>query len=532
MWTPEQEAIFEHFLKPKHLIIRALAGTGKTSTCVEGIKRLKKTKPNISILACAFNKKNQVDLEAKLKDEAVCLTMNGMGHRAWAKFTGKKLHLNTSKMAEIVSEITKREDNREIWADLKKLAEMAKTNGLVPQGAPKPTRRVIEDTRDEWFDMAEHYDLECSDELIDLAREAVVKSIVQAYEGHIDFNDQIYMPTLYGAAFAKYDVVVVDEAQDLNALQHIMVAQSLKLDGKLIAVGDHNQAIYGFRGALIDSIDLLESKFQVDTLPLTICWRCSKEVIRHAQRLVPELRYPDTAKLGSVTELKNWDASIFKHGDAVLCRNNAPVIALAFKLIKRGKGVAVLGRDIGLSLEKLIKKLTNDNLNTPLEDLLKFLRRWENVEIANATTKGDDAKVQKIEDKAESIRAVISFSGKDTIQGILDAINLLFSRETAPIILSTIHKAKGMEWTRVFILDPHLLCRPRLGGWALQQDINLSYVGDTRAQEDLYYVDSDNWEKQDEHSGETTGGKQPNLQTQTGGSILDKSSVDGGNTIH
>jgi hypothetical protein len=40
-------------------------------------------------------------------------------------------------------------------------------------------------------------------------------SIRLAYEGQIDFDDQIYMPTLFGGTFPRFPLVMVDEAQDL-----------------------------------------------------------------------------------------------------------------------------------------------------------------------------------------------------------------------------------------------------------------------------------------------------------------------------
>src|SRR5690606_24649442 len=54
----------------------------------------------------------------------------------------------------------------------------------------------------------------------------------------IDFDDMIYLPILKRMHLTQYDYLVVDEAQDLSALQHAFV---LKAGRRLIFVGDDRQ---------------------------------------------------------------------------------------------------------------------------------------------------------------------------------------------------------------------------------------------------------------------------------------------------
>jgi superfamily I DNA/RNA helicase len=57
-------------------------------------------------------------------------------------------------------------------------------------------------------------------------------------------------------------------------------------------------------------------------------------------------------------------------------------------------------------------------------------------------------------------------------------------------LLSSIHRAKGLEAKRVFILRSDLLPHPMAKSeWAKGQEKNLSYVAKTRAIETLVYVD-------------------------------------------
>lgn len=494
-WTDEQEAIFKG-LASGAVMGEALAGSGKSTTIAEAIKRAKAANPKLEILLVAFNKKIQLDNEKKIGTDARCKTMNGLGHSAWGKYLGKRLVLETTKVGTLVTEVCKEHDRQDNWAAVRNLVSKAKTSGLMPQGGP-PTRLegLPTDCRENWETLADHYDEDCDDETIDMCRKVLVKSVKQAFQGVIDFDDQICMPTCYGAPFDRFDIPIVDEAQDLNRLQHEMVVKSCKPLGYIGAVGDRRQAIYGFRGALEDSMDQLLTRMpNAQQLGLTTCWRCSQSVIEHTQELVAAIKHAPKAPSGSVTTEGEWNENLFEKGDVVLCRNNAPLIALAFRLIGMGKGCFVMGRDIGKALTKVIEKCLRQREDCNLEILLGELKNWETRELLNARAKGDEAKERQIQDKSESIRAVCSFSGANSAKGVIAAIDQLFSKDTAPIVLSTIHKFKGLEAPRVLALDRDLLCPPWLKGtWQKAQDINLDYVLRTRAQLHLKYISSEGW---------------------------------------
>ena len=89
----------------------------------------------------------------------------------------------------------------------------------------------------------------------------------------IDFDDMIWLPLVNNYPLPKYDVMFVDEAQDFNESQRELISRCVN-GGRCIIVGDRNQAIYGFRGADSNSIDLfierLEEK-QLETLANSHC---------------------------------------------------------------------------------------------------------------------------------------------------------------------------------------------------------------------------------------------------------------------
>lgn len=496
-WTEEQEAIFEEIISgEKPIVEKALAGTGKTTTNVEGAQRLFSARPGIKILGVAFNVKIKAELEKRLKGSATALTLNGLGHRAWGRGIGKNLILEKNKIGLLTSDLCKEFDRQDAWGAVRELASKAKTWGIVPAKSPSAQFAQLQDTTENWLNLADHFDLDCDDEVIDMARIVLHKSIVQGFNGVIDFDDQIYLPVVYGSSFERYDFVIGDEWQDLNPLNHIMIERSCKLQGRIAAVGDENQAIYGFRGADMESMRKFQEKHNAKELSLSTCWRCAADIIAHAQELVPGIKASSSAAKGIVRSIDTWDENLFQAGDAILCRNNAPIIGLAFRLIRHGRGVHVIGRDLGTNLKNLIKKLLRGELGKPIEFLEQELNRWEHREVLNARAKGDEDLERKAQDKAESLRAVITYGNCKSIQDINSRIDQLFSKDSAPITLSTIHKSKGLEWKRVFGLDAHLLNPDWLTrAWAIQGDKNLDYVQRTRAQFELTYIQSEGWKK-------------------------------------
>jgi hypothetical protein len=175
-------------------------------------------------------------------------------------------------------------------------------------------------------------------------------------------------------------VVVVDEAQDLSSLNHAMLGKCLRPDGRLIAVGDPKQAIYAFRGAHSQSMEQIRGLRQswLDR-PLTMTFRCPRVIVARQQSHAPGFRTGPSNAEGRFIRLPanaqehyelgsepSWNLSQFlalepQSSPVVLCRNNGPLLSLAFKLLRRGIGCYMLGRDLGKGLERLSKEIAKDD---------------------------------------------------------------------------------------------------------------------------------------------------------------------------
>ena len=77
-------------------------------------------------------------------------------------------------------------------------------------------------------------------------------------ENRISFDDMVWLPCAMGIVKPTFDLVTIDEAQDMNLPQLTMAQQSCRKGGRIVVVGDSRQAIYGFRGAVQDAMEMME----------------------------------------------------------------------------------------------------------------------------------------------------------------------------------------------------------------------------------------------------------------------------------
>lgn len=204
--------------------------------------------------------------------------------------------------------------------------------------------------------------------------------------------------------------------------------------------------------------------------------------------------HPD-APDGIVKHLSSYEASDFTPGCAVLCRNIAPLVGLAYALLQLDVPCLILGRDIGAQLIGLVKKLRALNL----EDLDTKLDKWAERESSKLAESGRSP--ERIYDQQECLKFFINGLDEDSrsIDDLIAKLTLMFSDNrldaARKVTLCSIHKSKGLEFDKVFILDRPKLMPSRYAkqAWQLEQEDNLGYVATTRARSELYYINSNNW---------------------------------------
>lgn len=492
--TPEQSAIIEAASQNASLMVNALAGTGKTTT----LEMLAAALPNEPTLALAFNVKIRDELKKRFPPNFQILTLNGLGHRAWAgTLGGKKLFIDDKKLSRLTTAALKPfRESQDSWSAIKMLVCHAMRRGLVPSQF-QHAKGFVPDTPETW----EQLDTECDAGLTPderkLARRILIESIEEGLGGKITFDDQVYLPVVFHGNFPRFNTVLVDEAQDLSPLNHAMLKKVCA--GKLIVVGDPRQAIYAFRGAdskSMASIRALRPKWI--ELPLNTTFRCPKAVVARQQVHAPGYVAAESNVEGAVIDWTNdewsWEGlSAVREGSlAMLCRNNAPLVSMAFKLVRRGIGVNMLGREIGRGLEILVKKLDPDT-KASIVEFSKALHAWHETEFSMAEANDNQTKMESIQDKYECLLAVIDGQAVATSRDLIEALRRIFASE-GTITLASGHKSKGLEWNTVVHLDPWRIPSKFAKTPAeIEQENNLRYVLETRTKNTLILASVSNF---------------------------------------
>jgi len=262
-------------------------------------------------------------------------------------------------------------------------------------------------------------------------------------------------------------------------------------NGCMVAVGDKLQSIYGFSGADPWSFNRVGSAVKADDLPLSICYRCSRAVVELAQELVPEMECSKGAAEGSVDTIsRSRFAEAVKPGDMVVCRINAPLIGACLDLVKQGKKAYVRGLDLKNSLLGIVERVVEDP-DYSWDDFDSILCDHQAAVVKSHLDEEDAQGAQTAADKFDAIRVCLGESGASEEDDLKASIEDLFTEKKDSAVLSTVHRAKGLEADRVMVLHPHCLRLYWKGqrAWQAYQEQCCEYVAITRAKQDLIFVE-------------------------------------------
>lgn len=476
VWSPEQRAIFDWFKTGTgNAVVKARAGTGKTTT----IKEAFSFAPESKMLYAVFNKKNQIEAQEKISDPRVEVkTLHSLGflyiQSVWA---GVKPD-NSVEQDRILSVCSTISDDAA--GCVERLINFSK-NLLIA-----PTQETLEQ-------LCEAKGIFCGDEtpetgypvkkLATIALQALELAKTRDERGRISFNDMVWLPVAMNWVSPRYDLVCVDECQDMNLPQLEMAVRACKKDGRICVVGDDRQAIYGFRGAAQDGVGMMQNRLQARVFGLTTTYRCPKAVVAIANEIVIDYHAHETAPDGLVENIElGMLTRSAKVGDAILSRLNAPLMSACLDLLRKGTPARIEGRDIGAQLVGMIRKLKAKSV----PDFFRKLETWTDKQIKRFSgTKNAESKISQVEDQAATLNAVAQDCR--SISEIESKIYSLFqdsdSNAKPAVVLSSVHKAKGLEWNKVFILTGTF--KKNKG----EEEANIYYVAVTRAKQNLTFVE-------------------------------------------
>ena len=493
-----QKAIFDYIQHEKgNLVVEAAAGSGKTYTLVKALSLIPQDK---RVLMTAFNKDIVKELTKKVKEfpNVEVRTLHGLGMILTTRGLGiggmkPEAYKYTQLIYNHWQDLTKTNINKLSRNARKSFVE--NTKKLVDFG-----RFYLATTRSEMIELMIKYDIPCVADEVDVALK--VMAIGGKNLDSIDYTDMIWMPHIYDLHLqeCEYDFIMVDECQDLNVAERNLVLRCLKEGGRLIAVGDSNQCIYGFSGSDPDSFRAIQSIPNTVSMPLSISYRCPESVVKFAQNLVPSIEAKQGAEEGVILDCVSLDD--VHDGDMVLCRNNAPLLQVYCKLLEQGKRAYIRGSDVGKNLQNIVIGTHKDYLHTNLKQDGVFIRLYEDLFNSRKAimerygiSQEDAMKHETIQAKLDMIRA-LEVLGADltTTEELTKKIEDIFPKNDKGegIMLSTVHKAKGLEADNVFIACASLMpSKSALDEWQVQQERNLMYVAYTRAKKVLGFLNEE-----------------------------------------
>jgi len=515
--SPHQLAIWGQFQSgTQHLIVEALAGTGKTTTILRGLDYLA---PGQDVVLTSFGRDICSELKERLPPQhAACVkTLHSLGFQAlrqklrapprpvtkadapppppheWLNTQKATKHIEAALIAVKAEElpdglpVIKAAMPRlrkavslakaQIATTIEQIARVARQCGVrVPQIHPDKCSDSSADVQDpSTWDACELLESEQAAALIADVMHRCMRDLTC-----VDFDDMIWMPIVHGCYGKQFDVVIVDEVQDFTPAQIQLVRMLPKPGHRIIAVGDSNQAIFLFRGAELDAVGNLAKVLEAIVLPLSVSFRCAQSVVQEAQKSVPAIQSASGAPKGAVKRITaNQFYNAARPGDLVVSRINARLAEAAGELRMSGFPVKTLGTGYLKALLKLI-----DGRRPRTQSIVQLMSWLDKKLKSQASDDPVDESPGSFSDMVETIRTF--GMGHEKVRDLVADLREIYIDTPSPtcITLSTVHRAKGKEADRVFVLtDTFFLPRGHP-----QEEENIYYVAVTRAKTSLFLV--------------------------------------------
>jgi superfamily I DNA/RNA helicase len=491
--SPQQAAFFDFAESGNgHCALEACAGSGKTTTLLKALPRMHGTK-----FMGAFNKAIATELDRRVSRDGhrhtvTASTMHSAGFTAWRQ-RHPKAQLLQNKTRNLCRQILTQARNPAWEGCIDYACNMVSFAQNAGLGLTEP--RDLQDDQ-LWLAVSAHFDADralpesrTERSAIHLAQQLMARSLENCPEA-VTFDEMLYAPIHFGARVTRYDCVLIDEAQD-SSVPRIELAARMAEGGRLFAVGDRHQSIYGFAGADASAMENIIERFDCAVLPLSVSFRCPQAVVLYAQQFVGlHIEAALDAPMGIARRVCDpaWMIrETLRPDDAILCRFNAPLVALAFKFLRDGVPCRMAGRaDLGAGLKKLAHRWGSRSLN----QLEARLQEWVAEEQRIAELRDKPERAETALDMVQTLQIVMDRCREQkqhSVAELLAEIERLFATPDQPaLLLSSIHRAKGKEWQRVFWLQHSR--RPPRQAWQQRQELNLSYVAATRAKQELVLV--------------------------------------------
>ena len=537
-----QQDILDFFLNnpQSNMLVNALAGSGKSTTACM-LSEHSKT----SDLYIAFNASVVEEFKKKIKNpKTKVMTMHSLAYSIMlynveqeSKDSGEKpkgfgsqrskrtVSLDNFKPYKILDEeITKRYGRyiefakrvflKDNYVNLYNLCRLT----LTDMSSNKDVSRLINDHVLFLYYGDEGYSAPDISEITSTLKILDTKSKQQfETQGVIDFTDMLWI-TFNKLKYDNWEVpywalytnIYCDEVQDFSNIQLNFLKFIKRTKGRYVFIGDFHQAIYNFAGANAQAFNQIPKMFApVETFDLPICYRCAKS---HLSRVNREYGIPilpcDNAPMGFVKTIdKNKISEYAKAGDMVISRKNKWIAEVVLDLARNGTPIFIEDKEMVEAIKRQILSSKCTSVGTLEKFLQKVISNYNKklFEIVSKNAREGGHEEEHLEAVAEANSKIDNTSflleilegylenhaSSDSVSKFSNFIDKLLNTTPSPncVRLCSIHKAKGLEATNVFVLNEAKINYDfRNSKEQNIQEKNLSYIATTRAKEGLYLV--------------------------------------------
>lgn len=537
-----QQDILDFFLNnpQSNMLVNALAGSGKSTTACM-LSEHSKT----SDLYIAFNASVVEEFKKKIKNpKTKVMTMHSLAYSIMlynveqeskdsedkpkgfgSQRSKRTVNLDNFKPHKILDEeITKRYGRyiefakrvflKDNYVNLYNLCRLT----LTDMSSNKDVSRLIDDHVLFLYYGDEGYSAPDISEITSTLKILDTKSRQQfETQGTIDFTDMLWI-TFNKLKYDNWEVpywalytnIYCDEVQDFSNIQLNFLKFIKRAKGRYVFIGDFHQAIYNFAGANAQAFNQIPKMFApVETFDLPICYRCAKS---HLSRVNREYGIPilprDDAPMGFVKTIdKNKISEYAKAGDMVISRKNKWIAEVVLDLARNGTPIFIEDKEmVGAikrqilsskctsvgTLEKFLQKVIS-NYNKKLSEIVsKNVREGGHEEERLEAVAETNSKIDNTSFLLEILEGYLeNHTSSDSVSKFSNFVDKLLNTTPSPecVRLCSIHKAKGLEATNVFVLNEAKINFDfRNSKEQNVQEKNLSYIATTRAKEGLYLV--------------------------------------------
>lgn len=434
--TDEQAAVRDAFRAGKNMVVQAGAGAGKSST----LRAAAEAVPRKQVRVLMFNSAAAKEAKRTFPTNCRCSTIHGQAWHIGRRYADQG-------RVPIGGEGGARRQPGWMVADILGITRPIECDKVPIE--PRTLGRLAIETVRRWCmgidpeigtqhvpwqrAMSADGNAELAEVVARWANKAWAKEIApQAGRLNVDHDMYLRMWWNTGRAYMRTDAVMLDEAQDTNPLAAAIILN--QRHAQLVAVGDSAQTIYSWRGAT----DFLETCPADVTLWLTQSFRFGDRIAEWANMML--------ALIASPLRLRGTPTITSTVGPldaprAVLTRTNAGAVKAAIEALEAGRKAALANggtamRDFAEAAAALM-----DGKRTAHPDLFAF-PDWPSVQrYVDEDPAGQDL---------ATLVKLVEDHGADELIKLVDSLT---AEQDADVTMSTVHGAKGLEWSSVLLGD-------------------------------------------------------------------------------